>query len=86
MISLEDARTTPNQPKHNREYALERRGYLFRAIIAWLLMSLWTGRQPTKRTHEMLCLFLMGWATEDELLAHLAQLKLSDERAAAKKS
>ncbi len=48
-------------------------------------MNLWTGRQPTKRTHEMLCFFLMGWATEDELLAHLAKLKLSDERAAAKK-
>lgn len=56
------------------------------AIIACLLMSLWTGRQPTKRTHEMLCFFLMGWATEDDLMAHLAKLKLSDERAAAKKS
>jgi hypothetical protein len=56
------------------------------AIIACLLISLWTGRQPTKRTHEMLCFFLMGWATEEELLAHLAKLKLTDERAAAKKS
>lgn len=56
------------------------------AIIACLLISLWTGRQPTQRTHEMLCFFLMGWATEDELLAHLAKLKLSDERIAAKKS
>lgn len=56
------------------------------AIIACLLISLWTGRQPTRRTHEMLCFFLMGWATEDELLAHLAKLKLIDERAAAKKS
>ena len=25
------------------------------AIIACLLINLWTGRQPTKRTHEMLC-------------------------------
>ena len=56
------------------------------AIIACLLISLWTGRQPTRRTHEMLCFFLMGWATEDELLAHLAKLKLADEQAAAKKS
>ena len=48
------------------------------AIIACLLISLWTSRQPTKRTHEMLCYFLMGWATEDELLAHLAQLQPHD--------
>ena len=56
------------------------------AIIACLLINLWTGRQPTKRTHEMLCYYLMGWADEDELLAHLAKLQLADARAAAKKS
>ena len=28
--------------------------------------------------HEMLCFYLMGWATEDELLAHIAQLKARD--------
>jgi hypothetical protein len=48
------------------------------AIIACLLINLWTGRQPTKRTHEMLCDYLMGWADEDELLAHLAKLKTRD--------
>ena len=48
------------------------------AIIACLLINLWTGRQPTKRTHEMLCFYLMGWADEDELLAHLAKLKTRD--------
>jgi hypothetical protein len=56
------------------------------AIIACLLISLWTGRQPTKRTHEMLCYFLMGWATEGELEAHLAKLKPRDEQTSAKKS
>jgi len=25
-----------------------------------LLINLWTGRRPTKRTHEMLCYYLMG--------------------------
>ncbi len=48
------------------------------AIIACLLINLWTGRRPTKRTHEMLCYYLMGWATEDEVLAHLAKLKQHD--------
>ena len=45
------------------------------AVIASLLLSLWTGKKPTKRTFEMFCLFFAGWATEEELEAHLATLK-----------
>ena len=45
------------------------------AIIACMLISLWTGRKPTLRTYEMVCHYLMGWAEEDELLSHLARLK-----------
>jgi hypothetical protein len=45
------------------------------AIIASLLLSLWTGKKPTKRTYEMFCLFFAGWATEQELLAHLNKLQ-----------
>jgi hypothetical protein len=45
------------------------------ALIACLLISLWTGRQPTLRTYEMLCWYFLGWASEDELLAHLEKLK-----------
>jgi hypothetical protein len=48
------------------------------AIIACLLIALWTGKQPTKRTYEMICFFFIGWADEEELLAHLAQLKNQD--------
>ena len=33
------------------------------AIIACLLIHLWTGGKPTLRTFEMLCLYLQGWAT-----------------------
>ncbi len=54
------------------------------AIIACLVIALWTGRRPTKRTHEMLCFHRLGWATTDEGEAHLAKLKLADERAAKK--
>jgi Transposase DDE domain len=45
------------------------------AIIASLLLTLWTGKKPSKRTFEMFCLFFAGWASEAELQAHLATLK-----------
>lgn len=44
------------------------------AIIASLLISLWVGRPPTKRTYEMLCFYLSGWASEDEVVDHIKQL------------
>jgi hypothetical protein len=56
------------------------------AIIACLLISLWTGRKPTLRTYEMICFYFCGLASEDELLAHLAKLKRQDEAAAKKAS
>jgi len=49
------------------------------AIIACLLMALYTGRKPTLRTYEMICFYFLGLANEDELLAHLAKLKAQDE-------
>jgi hypothetical protein len=45
------------------------------AIIACLLLALWTGGKPTLRTFEMVCLYLQGWADQEELLAHLKKLK-----------
>lgn len=48
------------------------------AIIACLLMALWTGKKPTKRTYEMICFYFIGWADEEELLAHLEKLKTQD--------
>jgi hypothetical protein len=44
------------------------------AIIASLLLSLWVGKKPTKRTFEMFCLFFAGWATEEELQRHIDKL------------
>lgn len=55
------------------------------AIIACLVLALWTGRKPTKRTHEMICFHMMGWATTDDVEAHLAKLKLADDEAAKKR-
>ena len=47
----------------------------YAAILACLLIALWTGRKPTRATYEMLAYYLSGWADEDELDAHLAGLK-----------
>jgi hypothetical protein len=54
------------------------------AIIACMLISLWTGRKPTLRTYEMICFYFIGWASEDELMRHLEKLKRQDEVSAAK--
>ena len=47
----------------------------YSAIIACLLMALWTGRKPSLRTYEMICFYFTGLADEEELQAHLAGLK-----------
>ena len=48
---------------------------IYAAIIACLLIALYTGRKPTLRTYEMFCWYLTGWADEDELMAHIEKLK-----------
>lgn len=50
----------------------------YAAIIACMLISLWTGRKPTLRTYEMLCWYFTGMADEEELLAHIGRLQKQD--------
>jgi hypothetical protein len=45
------------------------------AIIASMLISLWTGKKPTLRTYEMICFYFCGMADEDELMAHIGKLR-----------
>lgn len=45
------------------------------AIIACLLISLWTGKKPTLRTYEMICFYFCGLADEDELMEHIKKLQ-----------
>jgi len=45
------------------------------AIIASMLISLWTGRKPTLRTYEMICFYFCGMADEEELMQHIEKLK-----------
>ena len=49
---------------------------MYMAIIACMLISLWTGRKPTLRTYEMICWYFMGMADLEELQAHIARQKL----------
>jgi hypothetical protein len=50
----------------------------YAAIIACMLIALWTGRKPTLRTYEMLCWYFTGMADEEELLAHIARLQTQE--------
>ncbi len=48
---------------------------VYLAIIASLLIGLWTGAKPSKRTYEMLCHYFNGWATAEEVERHLKALQ-----------
>jgi hypothetical protein len=58
---------------------------VYAALIASLLVSLCTGRKPTKRTFEMLCFFFAGVATAAEVQRHLDDLAQREEKAAQKR-
>ena len=49
------------------------------ALIVSLLITLWTGRKPTKRTLEMIQMYFQGWATLDEVEAHIAALQKTED-------
>ena len=49
----------------------------YMAIIACLLILIHTGRAPTKRTFEMICLYMSGWASLEELERHIEKLKVA---------
>ena len=49
---------------------------VYMALIASLLISLWVGRAPTKRTYELLCFYLSGWASTAEVISHVNRLHL----------
>ena len=36
------------------------------------------GRKPTLRTVEMIRFYFIGWAQQDELVAHIAKLQKTD--------
>ena len=67
----------------DRPLALSENGMtivVYCALIASLLVVLWTGRKPTKRTFEMICFYFIGWADEEDLLRHLKRLELAEQK------
>jgi hypothetical protein len=56
------------------------------AVIACMLINLWTGKRPTLRTVEMLAWYLMGVATEQEVLNHLNRPDNTGVKLAAKEA
>ncbi|MCR4317959.1 MAG: IS4 family transposase [Planctomycetes bacterium] len=49
------------------------------AMIVSILIALWTGRKPTKRTFELVGLFLQGWATVEDVERHIDKLAKKEE-------
>lgn len=50
------------------------------ALIASMLITLWTGCKPNKRTFEMLCFYFMGLADDEELEHHIKKLKETEDK------
>lgn len=53
---------------------------VYMALIASLLITLRTGRKPSKRTFEMLQYYLLGWASEEEMEQHLKRLAAAEKK------
>jgi hypothetical protein len=48
---------------------------MYMAIIVCILILSLTGKMPTKRTYEMISFYLSGWASLEELEAHIKKLQ-----------
>jgi IS4 transposase len=59
---------------------------LYAALIASLLVVLWTGVKANKRTWEMLQFYFIGWATLEELERHIREEKERQARRSAKRN
>jgi IS4 transposase len=51
---------------------------IYMAIIACIMILSITGKTPTKRTYEMICFYLLGWASLEELEEHIRKLKTNN--------
>jgi hypothetical protein len=50
------------------------------ALIGWLLITLCTECKPNLRTYEMLIWYFLGWATDEEMLAHLEKQRAKQKK------
>jgi hypothetical protein len=52
---------------------------LYTLLVGALVLMLWTGQRPSLRMVQVLRLYLMGWATEEELLTLLQRATRSQK-------
>lgn len=52
---------------------------MYMAIIACIMIMAISGKQPTKRTFEMITFYFLGWASLEELEAHIKKLQPSED-------
>jgi len=52
---------------------------MYCALLASLLLTLWTGRKPTKRTFETFCFYISGMADDEDLRDHLERLSQNEK-------
>jgi hypothetical protein len=45
------------------------------ALLASILIALWTGLKPTRAAFRVICLYFQGWVSENELTRYLDKLK-----------
>ena len=45
------------------------------ALLASMLLNLWTGARPNKATFQLVCLYFQGWASEAELARHIEAIR-----------
>lgn len=57
---------------------------MYAAIIACLLIMLWTGKKPTKATLEVMQFYMYGLADEEDVISHLQRLKAAEKKPAKK--
>ena len=65
-----------------KQHGVEIQTYL--AIIACLLILIYTGRASTKRTFESICRYMSGWASLEELKRHIEKLRPARKQAPAR--
>jgi IS4 transposase len=59
---------------------------LYLALIASVLLQLYTGRRPTKRMHELIQLYFLGWASLEELTRGLQREMARLQKAQSRKT
>lgn len=53
---------------------------VYTALLASILLALWTGLRPSRSALRVIGLYFQGWVRDEELIAHLQKLRQQQER------